>query len=140
MTYQTPYMNSPRPIIVRKQPGCIIQLLFFIFIGWWLGALAISVAYFFFVTVIGIPLGVMIINKIPLLMALRETEPMVSVYGLRMQQYNFFLRAVWFLLVGWWAALVWLTLGYLMACTIIGMPIGFWMFDKAPAILTLRRR
>ncbi len=54
-----------KPIVIRNQPGCLVQLFFFVFIGWWLGALAIILAYALFLTVIGIPLGVMIINKIP---------------------------------------------------------------------------
>ena len=35
------------------------------FVGWWLGALALSLAYCLFVLVITIPLGVKIINPFP---------------------------------------------------------------------------
>ena len=132
-------VSGPPPIIVRRQPGCLIQFLYFFFIGWWLGALAISLAYFLFVTVIGIPLGIMIINKVPYLMALRETDQVISYAGTVVEQHNFVLRALWFLLVGIWLTALWLSLAYFLACTIIAMPIGFWMFDKAPALLTLRR-
>jgi uncharacterized membrane protein YccF (DUF307 family) len=131
---------GPPPIIIRSQPGCLVQLIYFVFIGWWLGAMAVSLAYFLFLTVIGIPLGVMIINKIPYLMALRQTEPIISVAGVNTPQHSLLIRAIWFLLVGWWLAAIWLSLAYLLACTIIGMPIGFWMFDRAPALLTLRQR
>ena len=126
-------------IIVRNQPGCLVQLLYFVFIGWWLGALAISLAYLLFLTILGIPLGVMIINKIPYLMALRQTDPVISYAGSAAAQHNFIIRALWFLLIGFWLTALWLSLAYIFACTIIGMPIGFWMFDKAPALLTLRR-
>jgi uncharacterized membrane protein YccF (DUF307 family) len=131
---------GPPTIIVRSQPGCLVQLIYFIFIGWWLGALAIALAYLLFVVVIGIPLGVKIINKIPYLMALRQTEPVISVAGTSTHQHNLLIRTIWFLLVGWWLTAIWLSIAYLLACTIILMPIGFWMFDKAPALLTLRRR
>ena len=133
-------MAGPPQIVVRSQPGCLIQLLYFVFIGCWLGALAIIVAYLLFVTILGIPLGVMIINKVPYLMALRQTEPIISVAGANTPQHNFLIRVIWFFLVGFWLTALWLSVAYLLACTIIGMPIGFWMFDRAPAMLTLRRQ
>jgi uncharacterized membrane protein YccF (DUF307 family) len=85
------------------------------------------------------PLGVMIINKIPYLMALRNTEPVISIKGQKTQQMNIILRIIWFLVLGWELTAIWLTIAYLFCDTIIGMPIRFWMFDKAPAILTLHR-
>lgn len=127
-------------LIVRNQPGCLVQFLYFVFIGWWLGALSITLAYALFLTILGIPLGVMLINKLPYLLALRQTDPIVSYVGTQTIQHNFLLRTVWFLLVGFWLTAIWLVLAYGIACTIIGMPIGFWMFDRAPGLLTLHHR
>ncbi|MCG8402752.1 MAG: YccF domain-containing protein, partial [Firmicutes bacterium] len=59
--------------------------------------------------------------------------------GETIEQHNILLRAIWFLLIGWWLTSLWLSAAYAIACTILLMPIGFWMFDKAPGILTLRR-
>ncbi len=136
-------MNNNPPgmrVIVRSQPGCLIQLLYFIFIGWWLGALAVILAYLLFLTIIGMPFGVMIINKIPYLIALRNTDPVISISGQKTGQINIIIRILWFLLLGWELTAVWLTIAYLLCDTIIGLPIGFWMFDKTPAILTLHKR
>jgi ABC-type proline/glycine betaine transport system permease subunit len=47
---------------------------------------------------------------------------------------------IWFLLLGWELTAFWLVLAYAFCLTIIGMPIGFWMFDKSPGLLTLRKR
>lgn len=127
-------------IIVRSQPGCLVQLIYFAFVGWWLGGFAVTLAYLLFVTIIGIPLGVMIINKLPYLMALRQTEPVISLAGVNTPQHNLLIRATWFLFVGWWLTALWLLIAYFLAGTIIGMPISFWMFDKIPTLLTLRRR
>ncbi len=131
--------NTVPTLVVRSQPGCLVQFLYFVFIGWWLGGLAISLAYLLFLTVIGIPLGVMIINNVPYLMALRRTEPAITYLGSQTRQHNFFVRALWFVFVGWWATSIWLSVAYLLCCTIIGMPVGFLMFDKAPALLTLHQ-
>ena len=30
-------------------------------------------------------------------------------------------------------------LAYTLTVTIIGMPVAFWMFEKAPTVLTLRK-
>ncbi|MFN8465475.1 MAG: YccF domain-containing protein [Caldilineaceae bacterium] len=132
-------VNAPPVVIVRSQPGCLVQLIYFVFIGWWLGAFAVNLAYLLFVTVLGIPLGVMIVNKLPYLMALRRTEPAVSYAGTQTHQVNFFVRAIWFVFVGWWLTLIWLNIAYLLCVIIVGMPIGFMMFDKAPGLLTLHR-
>ena len=141
MSTQTVNVNvNVTPIIIRNQPGCLVQVFFFLIFGWWLGALAIILSYLFFLTILGIPIGVMIINKIPYLMALRNTEPVISLLGQDTKQINIFLRIIWFILLGWELTALWLILGYLFCCTIIGMPIGFWMFDKAPGLLTLHKR
>jgi uncharacterized membrane protein YccF (DUF307 family) len=64
----------------------------------------------------------------------------VTPYGpVQVQQHNILLRALWFVLVGWWLTALALALGYLLCVTIIGMPLGFLIFDSAPALLTLRR-
>ncbi len=133
-------MAGTPTFIVREQPGCLIQLLYFLFIGWWLGALSVGLAYVLFLTILGIPLGIMLINKLPYLLALRQTEPIVSYAGTPVVQHNFLARTLWFLLIGWWLTAIWLILAYVITCTLIGMPIGFWMFDRAPTLLTLRRR
>lgn len=134
------HLAGPPTLIIRNQPGCLVQLLYFVFIGWWLGALSVVLAYTLFLTILGIPLGIMLINKLPYLLALRQTEPIVSYAGAQTAQHNFFVRTVWFVVVGFWLTALWLVIAYVVACTIIGMPIGFWMFDRAPALLTLHQR
>jgi len=49
------------------------------------------------------------------------------------------IQLVWFALVGWWASALWLELAYGLCMTIIGLPLGFWMFDRTPAIVSLRQ-
>ena len=132
----------------QRNPGCLIQVLWFVFIGWWFGQLWIAVAWILMLTIVGIPLGVAMMNKVPWVIALRgESEALrvttaggvTTVSRAPMPQYNLVLRAVYFLLVGWWLSAAWMEVAYLFCLTIIGLPLGFWMFDKVPALVSLRR-
>jgi uncharacterized membrane protein YccF (DUF307 family) len=122
-----------------------VQLLWFVLVGWWAGQLWIALAWFFAATVIGIPLAVKMFNKLPDIIALRGSENFtVSYYGNRtvvrdMPQHNILLRALWFVLVGWWLAGVWIEVAYVLCLTFILMPVGFWMFDRVPLVVSLRR-
>lgn len=133
----------------QRNPGCLIQILWFAFIGWWFGQLWIAVAWFLMLTIVGIPLGIAMMNKVPRVIALRgESEALqVSTAGGvttvsrgSVPQHNIVLRAIYFVLVGWWLSALWMELAYVICLTIIGLPLGFWMFDKVPALVSLRRR
>jgi len=132
-----------------KNPGCLLQLLWFALVGWWLGQLWIAVAWFLMITIIGIPFGVMMMNMLPKVIALREPS-MQTVVASRgdgsmstrpydRPQVNLLVRALYFLLVGWWLSALWMEAAYAISLTIIGIPIGFWMFDQVPALVSLHR-
>ena len=132
--------NNQPVVAVRQGPGCLIQLLWFVFVGWWLGSLAVGAAYVLFLFIVTIPLGIAILNNIPKIMALREPPKLVTAYGpVSTPQINILVRALWFIVVGWWLAAIVMTVAYALCMTVIGLPIGFLMFDAVPGILTLRR-
>lgn len=135
-------VNNGQPIVAVKQgPGCLIQILWFVFVGWWLGSFAVSAAYVMFLFIVTIPIGIAILNNIPMIMALRQPPQLVSAYGpVNTPQHNFLLRALWFIFVGWWLAGIMMTIAYALCMTVIGLPIGFVLFDTVPGLLTLRRR
>ncbi len=133
-----------RPIVYEQtsRPGCVLQILWFAFIGWWLGALWVVVAWVLCLTVIGLPLGVAMLNNVPQVIALRgrrlvQVSPDGRVSDV--PQVNFFIRAIYFLLIGWWLSAIWMVAAYALCMTIIGLPLGFWMFDLVPALVTLKR-
>jgi uncharacterized membrane protein YccF (DUF307 family) len=131
-----------------RGPGCLFQLLWFVLVGWWLGQAAVAIAYVCMVTIIGIPIGVIILNNLPMIIALRSAPQKVLVgaadgravvTGRGERQLPFLVRAAWFVLVGWWLTALWVETAYLLCAIIIGLPAGFWMFDRVPVVLTLRR-
>ena len=56
-------------------------------------------------------------------------------------QNPFLLRAIYFLVIGWWLSLVWMIIAWLLTIATFGLatPLTFWMFDQVPAITTLAR-
>lgn len=142
---------NPAPVVIRQrasEPGCLLQILWFVFVGWWLGLAAISVAWVLNVTIVGLPLGMAILNNIPQFLALQSPERYLRTVaaGGRIYvaesgtpQVNFFVRAAYFLLIGWWWSAVWLSIAYALCATVVLLPLGLPMFRMTPAMTTLRR-
>lgn len=128
-------------VVESRRPGCLVQILWFVFVGSWFGALWVAVAWVLLATIIGAPLGAAMLNQVPQVMALRGRR-VVEVRGGRIfeqSQPNMLLRILWFVLVGWWASALWMSLAYAACLTIVLMPLGFWMFDVTPWVVSLKR-
>ena len=146
----TPVQPQPTTQVIVNSgggAGCLVQILYFLFIGWWCGGLWLSAAWITMATILLIPVSIWMINRIGQVMALREPRTRtkitmsggVTVITQGEKQLNLFIRIIYFFLVGWWLSALWMSLGYFFALTIIGMPLGFWMFDRTPSVLTLQR-
>lgn len=156
VTVQAPVAApAPTPVVVLAQqaagPGCLVRGFYFLFVGLWLGALWTGIAWFLLVTIIGLPLGLMMLNRIPQVMTLKpiRTQTQVTTAGGvvmvsqgQLAQQPFWLRALYFVLVGWWLSGLWLGFAWgLIGATFgLGLPLAFWMFDRTPAIVTLARQ
>lgn len=139
------------PVIIAPQTQnlpFIVRALWFLCVGWWLSGIAIAVGYLLIATVIGMPLGFALLNKIPQVTTLRprnQTLGVTTQNGVTtmmyqdQEQYSMWIRAIYFVLVGWWAGLLWLSAAWLLQLPIITMPISILMYDRAPGIITLHR-
>jgi uncharacterized membrane protein YccF (DUF307 family) len=50
----------------------LVRALYYIFVGWWVGALWAHLAYFLCVTILGLPLGIMMLHLLPAVLTLRK--------------------------------------------------------------------
>ncbi len=140
------------PVVVVNQsrgPGCLIRILWFLFLGLWLGAIVTVLAWGLIVTIIGLPLGLWLLNRLPQIMTLSPAKQGVGVTIINgttvisttsVPQHGFLTRALYFLVIGWWFSAVWLILAWSLVALILTMPLAFWMFDRVPQVTTLARR
>lgn len=135
-------------VAVEQGPPFAIRLLWFLLVGWWLGLIVVLAAWAANVTIVLLPVGLWLINQLPQIFTLRaprgaiayvQTEAGTVKARERVVQRVFWVRAVYFALVGWWFSLIWMLAAYVMAWTIVGLPLSFWMFDVSAAVTTLRR-
>lgn len=125
-------------------PNILIRAIWFLLVGWELTALWLSIAWLLNVSILGLPIGLKMINWTPKILTLKDIEKEkrlengeISITG--PEQRNIFVRAVYFLVIGWWLSLVWMVVGYLLSLSIIGLPFGIWMLNRLPEITTLYR-
>lgn len=150
--YPAPQTNVVVNIQQPQGPGFLVRALYFIFIGWWAGLFWLNVGYFLCLTVILLPFGLIMLNRLPQVITLRPsgqqtsvsvstsagtTTVNVSVGGT--QQYSMLIRAIYFIFVGWWAGFLWAYLAYFLCISIFLLPVGLIMFNNLPLVLTLRR-
>ena len=130
------------------EPNIVLRALWFIFLGWWLSFWAMVLALLLQLTIIGIPGGIWIVNRVPQIMTLKSSRKllasqdksgvMVISYSDR-EQRKWWVRTIYYALVGWWATSLWLAIAWLMGLLIITLPLSFWMFGQTGKIQTLRR-
>jgi uncharacterized membrane protein YccF (DUF307 family) len=141
-------MTYTRTIV--REPGVpwLLRALYFLFFGWWATGVWINVAWFLNASIIGLPVGVWMLNRVPQVLTLRQTRQVVVAYNrgdrvnVRTQnlpQRLWLVRLVYFVLIGWWLSWLWANAAWLISATIIGLPLGIWMFNRVPGIATLMR-
>jgi uncharacterized membrane protein YccF (DUF307 family) len=133
----------------RRGPNLLVRFLWWLLIGWWLSGIVVTIAWLALITIIGIPLGIYLINRLPTVLTLRprtrdwrlgadETgATVIDEHG--RAQVAWPIRGIWFVLVGWWASGLWMGLAWLIQLTVIGLPISLLMFNRTPFVASLYR-
>ncbi len=50
------------------------------------------------------------------------------------------IRAIWFLLVGWWLTGIWLSIAWFLNLLVVTIPLGIKMINQVPFVLSLKSR
>lgn len=126
-------------------PSLLVRAVYFLLVGWWATGIWLGVAWLLNLTIVGIPLGIKLINRVPLVLSLKRRPIAVTadatgrITESNRPQRSLLVRAVYFLFVGWWASGVWLGLAYLASLSIVGLPLAVWMYGKLPFVVSLYR-
>jgi uncharacterized membrane protein YccF (DUF307 family) len=137
-------------VAVQPQgPGFLVRAVWFVLVGWWLTAIVISIAYVLALSILGLPFAFYLFNRIPAFLTLRGRtktyQVETSADGTRhltaanVEQRPMLLRAIWFILVGFWFGAIWMSVAYVLCVLIVTMPFGLAMFNRVGAVMTLLR-
>jgi uncharacterized membrane protein YccF (DUF307 family) len=136
------------PVVIRQSSGphLLVRALYFVLFGLWFSGIWAAIAWIFSVTIIGLPVGLWMLNRLPQVTTLKPhtQDVLISSTGRvierELPQHPFLLRAIYFVLIGWWFSAVWMTIAWALCASIIGSIVGFWMFDRVPAVVSLARQ
>jgi uncharacterized membrane protein YccF (DUF307 family) len=138
--------QAAAPLVVRQAgPNLLIRALYFVLFGLWFSGVWAAVAWVLCVTIIGLPLGLWMLNRLPQVTTLapsrREFQIIASgqVIDVKTPQRPFLVRALYFILIGWWFSALWIGAAWALCATVLGMVVGFWMLNRVPAVITLAR-
>ena len=116
----------------------LTRALWFVFVGWWLTPVVVNVAWALNATIVLLPLGVKLINLVPTALTLAEPRSLSNPSAAR-GQHSLAVRGVYFVFVGWWLSLLWANVAAVLAVTVVGLPVAFWMFNRLPFVTSLYR-
>ena len=132
--------------MAKNELNIVFRLLWFYCLGLWLGALWLLGAWICCVTIIGLPLGMWMVERAPAIMTLKDEDRYGTIqigdktayYLKKAEDVPIVFRFLWFILIGWWLGLVWIKLSFFAAFTFIGIPLSFWMINRLPFVMTLK--
>lgn len=135
--------------VYERGPGLVVRFVWWLFIGWWASGIVVAIAWAALVTIIGIPVAIWLINRLPTVLTLRPRRRSWTlgqdelgrsvVIERQREQVAWPLRGLWFVFVGWWASAIWMGAAWLIQLTIVGIPIALLMFNRTPFIASLYR-
>lgn len=141
---------SGATVVIDSRHGAnlLLRIVWFVLIGWWLSFFVVSLAVIANLTIVGIPLGIWLINRIPQAATLKfdrshvaasTVDAVTTVTISDVPQRPFWQRTLWYILVGWWLTALALYVAWLLCVIVIGMPLAFPIFSGAGKLLTLKR-
>lgn len=140
---------APQVVIQVEQRGLFVRALYYLFVGWWLSGLMMFAASVCIISVVLLPAGLAMVNRLPQVMTLRPRSTVVNAALLAdgsmqytvgsAQQRSMLVRTAYFCLIGWWAGMLVMLAAWLLSVLIVTMPLGLMLLNRVPAAVTLRR-
>ncbi len=121
------------------EPLTLERILYFLLVGWWAAFIWGVVAYVCCATIVLLPVGTAMFNRLPYVLTLKPV-PLELDTGRHPDELPLLLRVVWFFAVGWWLGLLLFKAGYILCVTIVLLPLGVWILHKVPLAMTLCQR
>lgn len=130
-------------------PNLLVRFVWWLLIGWWASGIVVVLAWVALATIVGIPLGIWLINHLPSILTLRprrrtwmlgqddEGRSVISERG--RPQVSWLIRGAWFVLIGWWGSAIWMGLAWVVQLTVVGLPLALLMFNRTPFVASLYR-
>jgi uncharacterized membrane protein YccF (DUF307 family) len=141
---------STRVVREDSRVPFLIRVLWFLVIGWHATLYWVVAAWILNLTIVGLPLGLWMLNRVPVVLTLRMPRSytvahmhqgqIVDLHSEVVPQHVWPLRLLYTVLIGWWLSLIWAIVGWLLCITIIFLPVGVWMLDRLPEVTTLMRQ
>lgn len=124
-----------------ESSNILVRGIWFLFVGWWLTGIVLGIAWILNLTVIGLPIGIKLINKAPYTLSLKRFGS--NEFDLTAQSGgkspSILIRGVYFVLIGWWASGILMFVAYLVSLTIVGLPIAVKLFNYLPYAVSLKK-
>ena len=148
MSGYVPGGPAPMRVQVHTGPGLLVRAVWFIVIGWWLTAFVSVIAWACLASIILLPVGIWLINRVPTVLTLRpRTADLytwtdasgVHVGTIPIAQQHWVVRGVWFIFVGWWLSAIVMTVGYALVLLVITLPLGLMLYNRVPFAASLYR-
>ena len=124
----------------------LLRVIWFFVLGWELTGVWILIAWALNISLIGLPLGLWMIDRVPqvLTLKMRSGGYIIDLKEGRSRfisgrQAPFLIRAFYFILIGWWLSLIWAAVAWILCATILGLPLGVPMLSVLPFITTLHQ-
>ncbi len=132
----------------KSGPGLLVRAVWFLFVGWWLTAIMSAIAWAAMITIIGLPLGIYLINRIPTFITLRPRTRQITATmeaGLlrisehKRSQQPWYIRLVWFIFIGSWTSAIAMIVAWVLCVLILTLPLGLLLYNRIPFLASLYR-
>ncbi len=142
--YQPP---SLQVVMHVREHGLFVRALYFLFIGWWFGLFWALASWVMYASVIGAPLGAVMMNKVPGAISLKSKQKDIKVIATEdgytisqtgKQQFPLWARILYYP-VGLILSLLMIIFGWFLFIFLITAPLGVMVFNAVPAVTSLHR-